>query len=316
MREIGGYLELERLVHREYYPGLVALNTARNALIYLCRAKEIRKVYLPYFLCGSVAEACRREGVAVEHYAVGPDLRPRFAGSAGPGEAFYLVNYYGQLTREEIFAQGRAHGRLVLDHVQAFFAPPPEGVDTIYSCRKFFGVPDGAYLSTDVRLTGLAQDVSGSRMGHLLGRYEALRASDYYADFKENDRSFRDLPLREMSRLTHNLLGAVDYAGAKRRREENWAILAEALGGGNRLSLRCPEGPYAYPLYREGGLILKKRLAERGIFVPTLWPDVPDLPGCETERDLAENVLPLPIDQRYGPEDMKRILEELAVCSN
>ena len=30
-----------------------------------------------------------------------------------------------------------------------FYAKPIHGNDTFYTCRKFFGVPDGAYLYTD-----------------------------------------------------------------------------------------------------------------------------------------------------------------------
>lgn len=38
---------------------------------------------------------------------------------------------------------------LIVDNVQVFYTPPIKGLDTIYTCRKFFGVPDGAYLYTD-----------------------------------------------------------------------------------------------------------------------------------------------------------------------
>ena len=46
--EIGGYFGLEASVGREYYPNLIALNSARNALVYLCKAKKIEKLYLPF----------------------------------------------------------------------------------------------------------------------------------------------------------------------------------------------------------------------------------------------------------------------------
>ena len=56
----------------------------------------------------------------------------------------YLINYYGQLEKnyvEELFA---GHKRIIVDNAQDFFCKPIDGVDTIYTCRKFFGVPDGA----------------------------------------------------------------------------------------------------------------------------------------------------------------------------
>ena len=49
MNEIGGYIELDELISNEYYPDLIALNTARNALVYLVRSKGVEKIYIPYF---------------------------------------------------------------------------------------------------------------------------------------------------------------------------------------------------------------------------------------------------------------------------
>ena len=45
MKEIGGYLELERPAGQEYHHGLLALNTGRNAVAYLIKARKIRKLY-------------------------------------------------------------------------------------------------------------------------------------------------------------------------------------------------------------------------------------------------------------------------------
>ena len=61
-----------------------------------------------------------------------------------------------------------------MDHTHAFFQKPLPGVDTLYSCRKFLGVSDGAYLSTDAELEPEKKplDHSMGRMEHILGRYE------------------------------------------------------------------------------------------------------------------------------------------------
>ena len=73
-----------------------------------------------------------------------------------------------------------------MDHTHAFFQHPLPGVDTLYSCRKFFGLSDGAYLSTDATLTtGKEQDVSAERMGHILGRFEK-DAGTYYQKMLDN----------------------------------------------------------------------------------------------------------------------------------
>ena len=80
----------------------------------------------------------------------------------------------------------------------------------------------------------------------------------------------------------------------------------------NLLSVREVPGPFAYPLMLENGMQLKKRLAEENIFIPTLWPELSDtLPAESTERRLAENILPLPVDQRYTDKDMHAMAEAI-----
>ena len=54
----------------------------------------------------------------------------------------------------------------------------------------------------------------------------------------------------------------------------------------------------------------KKKLAEKKIYVATLWPNVMEI-GNNIESDLAENILPLPCDQRYGIDEMKLLVATL-----
>ena len=54
---------------------------------------------------------------------------------------------------------------------------------------------------------------------------------------------------------------------------------------------------------------LRAWLIENKVFVTRYWPNV--LGWCsndDIEYKLATRIIPLPIDQRYGEEDMKRII--------
>lgn len=311
MKEIGGYFGLEDITGQEYYAHLVAVNNGRNGLAYLLRARNIRKLYIPRFLCDSVSGVCDREGYHYKHYPIDQNMMPVFDRNLNEGEWLYVVNFYGRLDNKTVVALKERYEKIIFDNVQAFFQLPVPGVDTLYSCRKFFGVPDGGYVSTDsVYPEELPMDKSAGRMKHVLGRYEDAFASEHYAEFKENDHSFAELKLRSMSALTHNLLRAVDYEAVKCRREDNYATLGRLLDGTNPLSPCHPVGPYAYPYYCKNGMTVKKKLAEQKIFVATLWPNV--LNGENgIEKDFAENILPLPCDQRYGREDMERIAKTI-----
>lgn len=308
MNEIGGYFGLDIFKGEEYYPNLIAVNTARHALAYIIRARKIKKLYLPYFLCDSVYKLCQKENCEYEFYNINENFLPIFDKELQKDEYLYVVNYYGQLTKKQIKFYKNKYKNIIVDNVQAFFSKPIKDIDTVYSCRKYFGVPDGGYVYSTVKISDeLETDKSKNRMGHVLGRFEDS-ASEHYAEFKESDESFNESKLYYMSNLTKNILRALDYKQIIKRRNDNFNQLQKAFGKINKIKVKRPKGPYCYPLYIDNGMQIKKRLAKEGVFIATLWPNVIE-DGGELEKKYAENILPLPIDQRYAKQDMKRIVK-------
>ena len=317
MREIGGYFEKEQLIcnRGEYYNSLISLNSARNSLVYIVKAKHITKIYLPYYLCDSVSGVCERENIAYEYYHIDSNFRPIFEKSLEINEYIYIVNFFGQLSIEDILKLKKEYDRIIIDNVQAFYEKPIDGIDTIYSCRKFFGVPDGAYLSTDINsIFDLPMDNSDERTDHIFGRTRD-GALAHYEEFKKNDELFKQLPVAKMSELTHNMLSKIDYDKIRKIREENFSYLHERLCKCNKLDIELPTGPYMYPFYNNDCEIIRKNLINKKIYVPVLWPNVLEL-GESLEKDYAKNILPLPCDQRYSTEEMKIIFEEVINCIN
>ena len=312
-KEIGGYFELEDFGGKEYYPNLYKVNLGRTALRWLLEGRGYTKIYLPVFLCESVTEACEQRGIRISRYQLDAELNvllPRK--KLGESECLYLVNYYGQLTDEKILAYQKILEISLWIIRMLSFRKPLKGVDTLYSCRKFWGVSDGAYLSTDAVLPmDKPVDHSNKRMGHILGRYEE-NAGVYYQEMLQNAARYEGMEIRRMSRLTENLLGAIDYETGRRKREENYRILSEALPSEFIFTRVTPEGPFVYPYYHKEGLKLRRWLAEHKIFVPTYWKNI--LEEC-TESSLeyqwAADVLPLPCDQRYGKEEMQYMAERI-----
>lgn len=317
MKEIGGYFGLEQLISNEYHKGLISLNTARNALLYVLKSKEIRKVFIPDYLCDVISILLEKENYEFEYYKVNNDFLPIFNKNLSDDHYLYVVNYYGQLTNEKILAIRSQFKNIILDNTHSFFQKPAKGIDTIYSCRKFFGVPDGAYLSTDTELSEQINiDISKGRMSHLLGRFEGL-ASEYYSSFQKTDISFIKETLKYMSKLTHNILGAINYGKVRKTRNENYEFLMSSLSNTNKLKLIVPDGAFAYPFYIENGIEIRKKLAKKKIYIPTLWPNVlRDTSEKDVAHQYAANILPLPCDQRYNIEDMKVLVEEVLNCIN
>ena len=308
MKEIGGYFELEQITSSsfEYHQDAIRLNLGRNALVYLIRAKNIQKIYLPYFLCDSVENVCKQENVDIEKYHLKDGLKPEFELNLSENEYLYIVNYYGMLSNQDIKHLQKKYRNIIVDNVQAFFQKPVKGVDTIYSCRKFFGVPDGAYLYTTAKPLLLKQDVSVNRFDHLEGR-KVDGAKAHYQDFLDAEAVLNKLPILSMSNETQTLLRGINYQKIREKRNKNFQYLKEHLDHFNEIHVEKISGPFCYPLQLKEGQKLRKILIENNVFVPTLWPNLKDL--NQFEINFVQNTLPLPCDQRYTIRDMKHIIK-------
>ncbi len=310
MEPIGGYFSLELPKGKEYHKDAIRLNTGRNCLEYILKARGYKKVYLPYYTCGVVLEPFMKLGIPYEfyHIDINFEIRDRFILTAD--EALLYVNYYGLKQRYVEQLAEKIGERLIIDNTQAFYAMPIAGIDTFYTCRKFFGVPDGAYLYTEKKLDEeLEQDLSFDRMTSLTKRID-VGAEAGYGDFRETTKALAGQPIRRMSELTHRMMQGIDYEQIAQKRRANYQQLHAALGGSNTLSLSLEEDavPMVYP-YLTPTNGLRERLIENKIFVARYWPNVLEWTNKDdVEYFLACQMLPLPIDQRYGEEDMNRII--------
>ena len=173
MEAIGGYFSLELPVREEYHKNAIRLNTGRNCLEYILRARGYKKVYVPYYTCEAVMEPINKLGIPCEFYHIDIhfEIRDRFTPKAN--EALLYTNYFGLKQRYVEQLAEKTGERLIVDNTQAFYAKPIHGIDTFYTCRKFFGVADGAYLYTEKLLDDeFVQDESYDRMAHLLKRID------------------------------------------------------------------------------------------------------------------------------------------------
>jgi len=322
MKEIGGYFGLELgSVNPDYrFFHTPSLNSSRHALEYILRQIEPapRFVYLPYYTCEVVLEPLRRLNIGSQFYHINEKLEITELPKLNEDEYIIVNNYFGIKDGyiDRLFLHYK--GNMIVDNAQAFYHMHHLGMKAIYSPRKYFGVPDGGIAwspeTKDIRLT---KDYSTNRSVHLLRRIDA-GAEAGYREFKEDDASLSDEPMKAMSDLTRFILERINYDEVKHRRRSNFEILHTALASTNKLDIpdwntfACP---MVYPYLSEDAS-LRKRLIENKIFVATYWPNV--LEWCSedtTEFKLAKCLLPLPIDQRYGEKDMNRIVNVIKAKS-
>ena len=106
------------------------------------------------------------------------------------------------------------------------------------------------------------------------------------------------------------MMQGIDYARIAEQRRANYQQLHDALGTSNTLSLPLEEDavPMVYP-YMTPVKGLREKLIENKIFVARYWPNVLEwTTKDDIEYQLAHQMQPLPIDQRYGVEEMNRMI--------
>lgn len=306
IKPIGGYFELELPVYPELHADAIALNSGRFCLEYVLRCRHYKKVYVPYFTCDSAIEPIKKLGIRYEFYHIDKEYRIIGEIRLNDGEALMYTNYWGLQDAYCQLLASKYGRRLILDYTQAFYSEPIIGIDTFYSCRKFFGVPDGGYLYTDAQADfAIAQDESYTRMSSLVKRID-ISPEAGFQDFHEISSMFHEMPIRKMSNFTKRMMGGIDYEHAVRRRIDNYNTLQQQLGG---RKLNFGEVPMVFPYTSEAGQELRRNLMANKVFVAKYWPNVDEWAGEHAlETWMANHILPLPIDQRYDVNDMDRII--------
>lgn len=312
-REYGGYLPLELPQKQEYFgrdANVLRLNSGRSAICAALAQARPARVWLPYYNCDSVWQAVMRAGIPAQRYRLGEDWLPQCPPLA-EGEWLLYVNYFGTASPQTLQEVKRRWPRLILDCTQAFFCRPLPDADSysVYSCRKFFGVPDGAYLIHD----GLAPadyppDSSWRSAGFLL-RCIDENTNSAYADSMENEKRFEG-GIRTMSPLTQRILASIDYEAVRCRRRRNYETLCRRLQPYNGFA--CPpdaDTAMVYPFYCECPA-LRRRLIEHKVYVSQWWKYLLELlPPDSLEARFSNWLLPLPVDQRYTPADMEELAD-------
>lgn len=138
---IGGYFSLELSGGEEYHKGGIRLNTGRNCLEYILRARKYRKVYIPYYTCNVVLEPFRKLCVPYEFYHINNNLEFDYDIQLKESEGLLYTNYFGLKQRYVEKLAVKYGKQLIIDNTQAFYAAPVKGIDTFNTCRKFLAYP-------------------------------------------------------------------------------------------------------------------------------------------------------------------------------
>jgi len=315
---IGGYFEYELISNRKDSQERLLFNSGRSSLAFLLKLFEIDFIQIPYYTCEVILEPLELMNIEYSFYSLTPDLLPDLStGEIESGQPILITNYFGVLDeRLKSFPLEKA----IIDNSQALYSNLIGGKGGFNSFRKFIGVPDGSEVSIawDTLSKEKKTDYSmykkfraSNSLGHLFGRIESGPEA-FYEDFKKADLTLKFNEVNRISELSYRTLQLIDHKFIKNTRVDNFNILNSVLKDINELEINMNAKscvPMCYPFLIENGKELKKDLIGNNVFIPTYWPNSKiRVKKGSYEEYLIDNLLPLPIDQRYGAKEMSRIL--------
>lgn len=316
--EIGSFLELQLPKGREYYSqkaDIARLNTGRAALWHAFRVTGAKRIWLPIYQCDSVRDFYGKKGVEIKYYHIDKNFNPTDL-FAEEDDAVMLVNYYGIMSHERMRILATSFAHPVIDNCQGFFCEPLENAMNVYSCRKFIGVPDGAYLiGKDAHkfVEEYPQCYSSDTAAFLLKRLEYGCEGEGYKSRSINEHRIECEGIMQMSALTKAILDGTDYDYICKKRRENFDTAHELLGGVNLIDptqfYDAETIPMVYPLVVEDDDLLPILQVAKH-FQGHWWSYIcEEQPKESFENWISRYVIPITIDQRYGVEELNYIAD-------
>lgn len=321
------------------------------ALISLEREKPDlpKRCLMPAYMCDSVFLPFLNRGWELVFYTVDRGLLSygeelfRLALETDPG-MILIHPYYGTDTCKEMRVPLKAlrrSGIYVMEDVTQSYYLESAGKDADFvvgSLRKWYAIPDGGFVVSDLLLAEevleSGEEQAEERLLALTGKWsylhdktiskETAKQQEKKAAYREKNRVLEEAldhytGVRRISHFTRAMLAEIDEEAAAKKRAENVRCLYEKTEGLRRLrpilKRQGGEAPLYFPIYAREREELQSFLREREIYAPVLWElGEKNRDALLGEEDyIYRHMLALPIDQRYGIEEMERIGEVLTM---
>lgn len=331
-RPIGGFFGLELPVgggfrqHWQLSDPCLAFANARSAFAALLEAVGGRPIWLPAYICPEFAAVVPHD--RLRWYPIEDDLSPcvPFLEHWVRSDDLVLgVDFFGRPPNAAFLAFVAGHPRILFveDCAQAIDTGQPAWGDwRLFSPRKLVGVPDGGLLvacsvraETFVPSASVSPDFAEAVTWAMpqLSRFEDRDelSNEIWHTLNQAKEAALTVSASRISRLSWELLGLfdVDTIGVARRR--NFEVLAALLPELALLKEASPSFvPLGFPVCIPAGrrTPVREVLHRHRIFPSVHWEGLRS-PAATFAREhtLADQLLTLPCDHRYGPADMERV---------
>lgn len=297
-----------------------------------------RTVYMPAWCCESMMQPFIGRGVKIELYdiAFGGNGLQYAIDTAKETDILYVANYfgYGNTLPETVIHLFKERGATILyDRTHSLFRMEEECQPwadySIASIRKWLGVACGAVISK--REGGLLLPEMRD-CDYVAAKWEAMALKADY--IREPSECVKEVYLKEFEVFDHAL--SQDYRNyrmddeslsiwltkdkdnLRNRRRNNSLFVETEIRQIPELQpmflLKNNDCPLCVPVLlpsKEGRDALRKHLIENSIYCPVHWPKPNNVPNNFSVNDIYNRELSLLCDQRYTPDDLKRMTDTI-----
>jgi len=335
-RLIGGLLGIEEItqdttVDPGFFEGNnLRLADARSGIWLLVELLSPKTVWMPSFACKVMIEAVEKAGVPVCHFDLNYDMKLNsldWIDQVQTNDLVILLDYMGYPSDTDCVHQLQKKKVWILEDASQAW---PSNVQsntadfTLYSPRKFLGLPDGAVLCFQGNSTLMSNvDLKPPPTDWLIKSLAVVQwrrdfdlwngAEPWRELFKEVNETFPLGPF-QMSEFSHAMMtDGINFDNIEHRRNENYLILNNllkdlALFPNSNLKMV----PLGFPIRVSNRQKLQDHLLINNISTGIHWNLEGVIPDIHTESHrLARDIITLPCDQRYSKDDMIYIAETI-----
>lgn len=320
------------------YNNIALTSSGRGAITLLLQQIQPKKksVLLPAYICESVILPFVELGYECNYYEVNEDLVPNIKSinSFKDIGVFFHMGYYGFPTNsnlENVLKSLKLESTLIVEDVThtLFTSHDKSELNDYYVCsiRKWFGIPSGGFLASNNKLN---KNISEENFVFSNKRLEAFKNKDEYLKTHEFD--LKEIFLRQFSEaeswlnknflpyridsLSLDIINTLNAEDLVNKRKENYKTLSDGLKNIDYLQPLFRDidekiCPMFFPiLLKEKRNRVRNILAKQGIYCPIHWPlpEQVDIDELTSTLSIYNSILSIPCDQRYGREDMERII--------
>ncbi|PIQ23296.1 hypothetical protein COW36_08110 [bacterium (Candidatus Blackallbacteria) CG17_big_fil_post_rev_8_21_14_2_50_48_46] len=304
---------------------------ARSALYLLIQSLKPERIWLPSFICPQLIDAVS-EQVKISFYEIDQTLKPvhlRWTQKLRSDDLVLCPIYFGMLPSTAfIQALQDSPASMVVDAAQGLFVKSlfPDGY-TLYSPRKWLGIPDGGVLTgprISLKFNELPPPpaVPWLKMQKALllrrdfdfkGKHDIQLQAEWFHLYQRAETEQKTGAYAMSSHSRAILNHAVNYSEIARIRRENFKYLLDQIPD-LAVFKELPEQavPLGFPIQTPQRDKLQHSLAKAQIYCPVHWRLENRIPSeFQNSHLLSEQILTLPIDQRYQEQEMHYLLKHL-----